>query len=304
MSEENSEVVWRLPEPLSVRSVAVDEETSILVRRHGDPDGLRLVFSHGSGLAADLYYPYWSLLTDEFDVIVYDLRNHGWNEATALNNHNVPTLITDHDRIMRSIDAIFGEKPKVGVFHSLSALVSLLSPLNGSPFSALIFFDPPMCKPGRNHREFEAAATIISESARRRQDKFEAYEELAELLSRLPSFQKLVPGVFDLMARTTLRASENKDGFELRCPRDYEALMANYAGVYSVSPDFSKLECPVKVLGADPTMPFSYLPTLDLSGMISVDYDFLPGASHFLPLERPHECAAVSKEFLTSVGLL
>ncbi len=42
------------------------------------------MFTHGCGFAADLYWPFWSLLADDFDVVVYDLRSHGWNEPSDL----------------------------------------------------------------------------------------------------------------------------------------------------------------------------------------------------------------------------
>ena len=143
-----SETSWDLPNPISAHEVSVDDDTVITLRRHGNPEGPRLVLSHGNGLAIDLYYPFWSLLADDFDLVMYDLRNHGWNNVSPLQRHNVPTLVRDHDQIVDEIDRCFGEKPKVGVFHSVSALVTLLSPTKGSGYSALVLFDPPLCKTG------------------------------------------------------------------------------------------------------------------------------------------------------------
>ncbi|MXW02226.1 MAG: hypothetical protein F4X59_12605 [Holophagales bacterium] len=86
--------VWEVPEPLAVDEVRLDEETVTTLRRHGRPDApLRLVLSHGNGLAIDAYYPFWSLLEDEFDLIVYDVRNHGWNAVGEQTNHNIPAMI-------------------------------------------------------------------------------------------------------------------------------------------------------------------------------------------------------------------
>ena len=299
----NPETVWELPEPVSVHEVRVDAETRVFLRRHGNPDGPRLVLSHGNGLAIDLYYPFWSLLIDEFDLIVYDLRNHGWNEPSALENHNLPTLISDHDAILDAIDETYGAKPQAGVFHSVSALVSLLSPAGGGRFAALVLFDPPICKPGRGHQEFEAAADLAAGFARRRTERFRKTEEFSGVLPFLPPFQRFAPGVFDLMARTTLRERGDGDGYELRCPREYEAQMIDYASVFAVSVDFDTLKCPVKVIGADPTLPYSYLPTLDMADIMSVNYDFLPEATHFLQLEKPEECAEAMREFLASVPI-
>ena len=54
-------------------------------------------------------------------------------------------------------------------------------------------------------------------------------------------------------------------------------------------------------VGADPTLPYSYLPTLDLSDVFTVGYDFLPDATHFLQLEQPEECVKVMREFLEPI---
>ena len=76
-----------------------------------------------------------------------------------------------------------------------------------------------------------------------------------------------------------------------------------YGRLYGVFVDFAAIACPIKVLGADPTLPFAYLPTLDLGDIREVDYDFLPDATHFLPLEQPEACAAALREFLAEHGL-
>ena len=197
-----ADVVWELPDPISVHEVKVEAETRLFLRQHGNPDGTRLVMSHGNGLAIDLYYPFWSLLTDDFDLIIYDLRNHGWNDIGALENHNIPSLVSDHDLILDAIDINYGEKPQTGVFHSVSALVSLLSPMRGRRLSSLVLFDPPLCKPGRGYQAFEMAAARAAGLARSRKETFLKLEELSEILPSLPPFERFVPGAFDLMART------------------------------------------------------------------------------------------------------
>lgn len=278
------------------------DQTRVVLRRHGNPDGPRLVLSHGNGLAVDLYYPFWSLLTSDFDVVVYDLRNHGWNAITDLKEHTIPTLIDDHDLVIDAIDRHLGEKPKIGVFHSLSSLAPLLSPTEGSSFEALILFDPPLCKPGKSYEEFDAAAIKTAAAARRRSYRFRSRGDFVELLQISPNFRLTVPGTRDLMAETTLREGTDGEGYELRCPPEYEAQIIDYARVFAVSVDLTALQCPTKVIGADPTLPYSYLPTMDLSDMLSVDYDFLPDATHLLQLEQPEECVAKMRQFIESVS--
>ena len=65
--------------------------------------------------------------------------------------------------------------------------------------------------------------------------------------------------------------------------------------------DFETYVCPTKVIGADPLLPYSYLPTLELSDTVNVDYDFIPEATHFLQLEQPEECAATLREFIDPI---
>ena len=295
------ETIWEIPEPSATRQAVMGDDTEIVLRRHGNPDGPRLVLTHGNGLAIDLYYPFWSLLVDDYDVILYDLRDHGWNEVSPLEKHNMPTFVDDHDRTMEAIDQYFGDKPKIGVFHSISALISLLSPTRGSDFAGRFLFDPPLCKPGRSYQQMEEAATRTATLTRRRAEQFPTMEDFSFLLQFVPLFSRVVPGVLDLMASTTLRKSEGRQGYELRCPKEYEARIVEYAGVFSVMVDFDTLVSPTKVMGADPTLPFSYLPTLDLSDILTVDYDFLPEATHFLQLEEPEECAAALREFVDDI---
>ena len=204
---------WDLPDPIEVVDVRVDQETSIKLRRHGNTSGPRLVLSHGNGLAIDLYYPFWSLLMEDFDLAIYDVRNHGWNDVGRIEDHTIPTLVRDHDVVMNAIDEHFEPKPKVGVFHSVSGLTTLLSPTKGSPFAARVLFDPPLCKPGRSYADFEAAAVDTSKLIRQRAHIFSTREQLSDILPFTPSFQRVMAGVADLFAMTTLRERDGGRGF-------------------------------------------------------------------------------------------
>ena len=290
------EVVWEIPEPLSVQDVRLDEHTVTTIRQHGNPSGPRLVLSHGNGLAIDLYYPFWSLLADDYELIVYDIRNHGWNSVGRPNHHNVPIMIHDHDLVLEAIDNVYGNKLTIGIFHSLSSIIPLLS-LTQS-YSALVLFDPPLCKPGASQVELHEAAEKAAERIRRRGHRFKTREEFADFLKYVPTFARVVPGVRNLMARTTLRRTPDGEAYELRCPREYEAQLMDYARSFFPIIDLDLLSCPTKIVGADPTLPYSYLPTFDFSNVMKVDYDFIPEATHLLQLERPEECAAAVREVL------
>ena len=303
-----AEAAWDLSQPLSVCRVRHDDGSVTIVRRHGNPDGPRLLLGHGNGLAIDLYYPFWSLLVDDFDLFVYDLRNHGWNEVGARREHNMPNLIRDQDQVIDAVADRYGERPAIGVFHSLSALTTLLAPTlaegRSASLAAWVLFDPPLYRPGPEDPDYDALAEQSAGMTRRRTQRFRKRSDFSDLLSYLPLLLRAVPGASELMARTVLRESPDEGGYELRCPPEYEAQIIAYVRTYAFLVDFGSLPCPTKVIGSDPTLPYAYLPTFNLSHIQTVDYDFIPETTHFLQLEKPRECADAMCDFLKVRGLI
>ena len=306
------ESCWQLPKPHSVLEIDLDDKNRILVRQHGTPSsGRRLVLSHGNGLAIDIYYPFWSRLENEFELLIYDLRNHGWNNVSSPENHNLFSMVTDLDKVLYETEQHFGSKFTVGVYHSLSAMISLLlssevmttavSPISRG-FDGLVLFDPPLHVPGSSYTEFDELTLRRARATRNRQIYFESYEQYQELLDFLPAYSKLVPGAKALIARSVLQEIAEVKGLELRCPRHFEAQIIEFVRGYTEQVDFNNLPCPTKVIGSDPLLPFSYLPTVDLSDVLSVDFDFIPDTSHFLQIEKPAECAEYVRKFVAQIS--
>ena len=302
-----TKAIWEVPEPRSVCDVRHDDGSVTKLRRHGNPGGPRLLLSHGSGLALDLYYPFWSLLQDDFDLFLYDIRNHGWNAVGSASGHNVPNLVLDQERVVEALEDQYGRARTIGVFHSLAALTALLSPSLGTgrtgELSAWILFDPPMFRPKMGDVEYEELSEKLAATIRRRTDRFGDQEDFAELIRHL-LLTRAVPGAAELMARTVLRESPDGTGYELRCPREYEAQILAYTRTFAFLVDMGRLPCPTKVVGSDPTLAFSYMPSFNLSHIETVEYDFLPDTTHLLQLEQPAECVAALRRFLEARRLL
>ena len=74
---------WKIPDPETVLEVSAADGYVLTVRRYGNPNGTRIVLTHGNGFAIDAYFPFWSRLTERFDCFVFDLRNHGWNSVVG-----------------------------------------------------------------------------------------------------------------------------------------------------------------------------------------------------------------------------
>ena len=187
-----------------------------------------MLISHGCGLAIDAYYPFWSLLLDKFDLFTWDLRSHGWNPPGPQNAQNIPTLVRDCEIVLRTIGQTYEEQPVIGIFHSVSALVALLHEEQWKGFSSLVLFDLPIQPPGGRPEDLAEMGEQMSATTRRRRDSFNSTEEFADRLRQSRNHQRLVPGAAELMAETTLRPSPDGSGYELCCPREYEAQMYEY----------------------------------------------------------------------------
>lgn len=289
---------WAVPEPIETLVLRMADGARVTVRRHGNPEGSRLVLSHGNGLAIDQYYPFWSLFTETFEVVVYDLRNHGVNPTGDLGTHNFPSFINDYELIHQGIHRHFGAKTTFGVFHSLSALVFLLSRSRGAELSRCVLFDPPVCTLGPGYSEFMQAVRRGAEMTRRRANRFPTRADYVRLLRGLPRFDLLAPAALELMAQTTLRESPDAEGYVLCCPREHESRIAEGFEAHSVVADFGAVRCPTLAIGGDADSPHSYLPPMRPGDIPGVDYLSLPGTTHFLPLEKPEDCAAMTLEYI------
>ena len=292
-----------VPDPIEAWEVRTPDGASIFVRRYGNPDGAALLVSHGNGFAVDAYYPFWSRLADRFDIFVHDQRNHGWNPVSDRMLHNIPQFAEDTERVLRSIGLrLKSAKPIIGIFHSVSSVVALRHAVNGGEYSALVLFDPPICSPGGQPEDIERGGAQFSAATLKRRPKFESPDELAASLSRNPLFGRVSPKVIDLLARASVRPSADGVGYELCCPREYEAQIFEFFFLWSTTVDLGRIPCPVKVVGSDPTLPYSFMPSMDMGKLVLVDYDFLPEASHLLQFEQPEECAALTLKFLAQHG--
>ncbi len=170
-------------------NVTMDDGAVIIARRHGNPDGPRLVLSHGNGLAIDGYLPFWRLLCDRYEIVLFDVRNHGRNPLHGISGHNLPRFMRDVERIWWTIEENLGRKKTVGVFHSLSSIAAVLHALEfGSRWAALILFDPPIY-PREGHPlgpVQQADKDGLAVRARRRTQRYKHPRDLARQFASVP----------------------------------------------------------------------------------------------------------------------
>jgi pimeloyl-ACP methyl ester carboxylesterase len=279
------------------------------VRRHGNPEGVRLLVTHGNGFAADAYYPYWRHLLSDFDVLVFDFRNHGQNVPVEPANHNYAQLSRDLERVVQETRARLGPKKTAGIFHSMSGRAAMKHAIEiGWRWDALVLFDPPDVPPP-GHPQYAAMEIFenkLTEWAKTRRRRFGSIEELVEEYKQLRTTRGWVEGEHELMARSVLRKAPDGNGYELVCAPENEANIYAQALTLNLWPKAAEYGGPVKLIGCDPN--FKGAPAtgpanqaLGLEG--GYDYSFVPGTGHLLQIEKPEECIALTLEFLRKHGL-
>ncbi len=95
---------FELPAPNLVFDIELEDGAKIHVRRHGNSSGARILLSHGNGFAVDAYFPYWRHLLGEYDLMIFDFRNHGQNVPVDPPHHTYAQLTRDLDRVVRQIE--------------------------------------------------------------------------------------------------------------------------------------------------------------------------------------------------------
>ncbi|MFP6748792.1 MAG: alpha/beta hydrolase [Alphaproteobacteria bacterium] len=289
--------------------LAMDDGATIGIRQHGNPDGARLFISHGNGFAIDGYLPFWGPLRDRFDLVLFDVRNHGCNKPAGADGHDYAQMARDLDSIYLGVNERLGTKTSVGVFHSMSARAAMKHAVDIAwRWDALVLFDPPNVPP-TGHRLYETMCIFerrLVDWAMTRPGRFDTPGQLAEEYASNRGHGRWVEGAHDLMARAILRRDEANGGWVLSCQRELEASIYLAAMTLHLWPRGEDFGGPVKLIGADPEMkgvPPTALANQMLHEECGFAYEAIPGTGHMLQIEKPAECIAALISFLKTCGI-
>lgn len=289
-------------------SLAMDDGADIQIRRGGNPDGTRLYITNGNGFAIDGYRVFWEPLFDRFDVVLFDMRNHGRNASAGGDGHNYRQFARDIGTIFHGVDERLGHKKSVGVFHSMSGRSAMKHAIEIEwVWDALVLFDPPNVPP-RGHAQYESMRIFelkLVEWAMQRQEISASVEELQQAFDSNRAQSRWLPQARADMAKAILRP-DGKGGFALSCRREYEAAIYLAALTLDLWPAASAYGGPVKLIGADPTIKGATATAaanraLGLEG--GYDYEAVPETGHLLQIERPDACREALLSFLTKLKL-
>lgn len=297
-------MAFEIPAPSSMFEVPLEDGARIKMRRHGNPDGVRLLLTHGNGFAADAYFPYWRHLLAQFDVLIFDFRNHGQNVPVTPANHTYEQLARDLERVVQAVRERLGVRKTVGIFHSMSGRTAMKHAIEiGWRWDALVLFDPPNVPPPGHpvYAAMEIFEHKLTEWAKGRRRRFAAVGELVAEYQASRATARWVAGEHELMARSVLRRAPDGDGYELVCAPENEANIYAQALMLNLWPKATEFGGPVKLIGCDPNFrgaPATGPANQALGREGGYDYDLVSETGHLLQVEKPEECIRLTLEFL------
>lgn len=265
---------------------------------------IRVVVTHGNGLASGGYRVFWEPLCEHYEVVAVDLRGHGRSDAGPPEAHNWPRLTADLDALYDELERALGPRHTVGAMHSLGAVASLLQMKRGeSRWDALALFDLSSAPPDGDPLSANHAVEMADRAARARQRRAR-FDDPAELAGQFARADRVGDWQGDApmdMARAVLRQSPT--GWELSCHPEREAaiyLGNTDMGLWNVLADPT---CPVLVVGGDPFIPGALTPSRSCYAAhlaTGVPYAHVPGTGHFLQLEAPQQCRRILDDFIAA----
>lgn len=281
----------------------MDDGAGVSCRHFARPGATRLAITHGNGFAVDGYRVFWEPLLAEFDVVLFDMRNHGRSERVGADGHNYLQLARDMGAIRRGIDAELGPARTVAVCHSMSSRAAMKHAVQMEwVWDGLVLFDPPNVPP-RGHVYFEPMRvfeTKLVDFALNRPDTFASVDDLRALFDESNGQRNWLPQARADMARAVLTRQES-GAFVLTCRRELEASIYLAALTLDLWPPASAYGGPVVMIGADPEWrgaPPTGVANRALAVEGGYEYESVHETGHLLQIEKPDECRAALMRFL------
>jgi pimeloyl-ACP methyl ester carboxylesterase len=256
------------------------------------PGAPQLVFAHANGFNALTYRSLLGPLSDTFHIVAFDMRGHG---STTLKTD--PALVKGwrvyRDDLLRFV-AKLGNGPKILAGHSLGGSASLMAAASRPGIARALVLVEPVLPSSRFAATALFAGTFGLEDrfmpfvalAKRRRAKFASREAATASFRGRGAFRNWpVETIADYVEGGTVEDGEG--GFRLACAPQWEA--TNFSAQPFGLPSLGKrVSAPMTILHGTEhsTVPEGSVPRL-IAGHADARVVRVPGASHFLPMEKP-----------------
>jgi pimeloyl-ACP methyl ester carboxylesterase len=263
-------------------------------------------FLHANGFCAGTYSPFIKYLIDDLHVYASDARGHGGSDQpTGRRIRNWNIFVEDLKTLVEQILV----PPVIGMGHSLGAVTTYMAAARYPHlFSSMILFDPSILprrilwKSGIMKLLGFGRRITLAKKARRRKKIFQGK---IEALKRFTSGH----GIFKTWSKEFVEAylecgllEKDAQTAVLKCDPELEAQIFESVPV-DVWTYGSKITCPVLVIRGEQSDVLTADSTRRLKSLIAnCEIRTIPATGHFVPMEKPKECAQLIADFIQRVS--
>jgi pimeloyl-ACP methyl ester carboxylesterase len=259
-------------------------------------------FLHANGFCAGTYSPFIKHLVDDFHIFASDIRGHGGSDQPNIERIRSWTVFAQDLKTLIEQTMV---PPIIAMGHSLGAVTTYIAAAKYPHlFSSIVLIDPVIL-PYRLLWRIAAVKMLglrdklpLARTARRRRRIFQGKKQALKLFAA-------GRGIFKKWSKEFVQAylecgllEKDSETAVLKCDPELEAQIFESVpvGVWRYA---KKISCPVLAIRGALSDTFYADSAQRLNGRIS-DFEVvtIPGSGHFIPMEKPEECAQVIRDFL------
>lgn len=283
--------------------LSLGDGAKILLRCFPKEGARRLLIGHGNGLAVDGYRVFWEPFLDDFEVILFDARNHGTSGVTNPNQHDWEDIVQDFKAIVEALPVLFGDRDTFVVLHSMTAAsAGYVVAQETLGLKGVVLFDPPIQRAwaGVDYDRVHAATKKLAKHTLARARSFHSVEQLAENFRQSTALAGWVPQANMDMAASLVR-DNGRDGVCLIYPPELEAR------VFKTNLDFfgawepHKPKVPTIVVAGSPDDRVHGVTSqcaICYAKEMAIELHNMSQSNHFMQLTAPEECREIVNEFI------
>ncbi|MEK7795064.1 MAG: alpha/beta hydrolase [Candidatus Hydrogenedentota bacterium] len=252
-------------------------------------DGPPLLLCHCTGTHGRIWDPLVPKLAERFHVYAPDTRGHG-DSGQPSTKDDYRWSLSGQD--VRNVASALGFPPKAfAVGHSAGAShICYAEHQAPGTFGRVVLIDP-IIGPAQAFRSENPLAAL----SRKRKNDFASREEARARYASKPPMNAWRPDVLDAYVEHGLR--DVSGGVTLKCPGPIEAMVYEGSGATDVFEDLGRLDLDVLLITSEHS-DVRRLVELQKDRFKRVRFEVIPGASHFIPQEKPAEIADYILEWL------
>lgn len=264
-------------------------------------------FLHANGFCAGTYAPFLQNLNEEFRILASDVRGHGDSDPHPLARVRHWRLFA---RDLKHVIEHLLQPPVIGIGHSLGAVTTYIAAATWPHlFSAIVLIDPVILPPRILNlmRVMKVLGLIhlvpLARGARRRRREFESKQAaLKRFTSGRGIFKSWSSEFIEAYLECGLLEADGK-GVVLKCDPELEARIFESAPTdawrYA-----KRIQCPALAIRGEKSDTFQDDAARRLAEIIpDCTLSVINGTGHFVPMEKPVECARLISRFVQQHGL-